>query len=184
LLFDEPGPLLRGHREAAVLGIVEQCQDPQSQRWTGVPAPYTQSDARWFLDHAAQGWQSGAMAAFAVEFEGRFARTIDLRLQEAAWAEVGFGLAPWARGRHVMRRSLTRILNWAFPRHRLGRGVLASLRGKRRVTKRGREPADMADHPALPDRDLHEVAVHIEPDASPPALLAHHHVPIPVSARF
>jgi RimJ/RimL family protein N-acetyltransferase len=111
---DGPDLLLRGHREDDLDAIVDQCQDVESQRWTTVPVPYRESDARWFIDHVAEGWRGGVMAAFAIEFQGRFAGTIDLRLHEGEWAEVGFGLAPWARGQHVMRRSLTLALIWAF----------------------------------------------------------------------
>ena len=113
-LLAGPDLLLRGHREDDLEAIVEQCRDGETQRWTTVPVPYSDADARWFIRHVAEGWCDGVMAAFAIEFQGRFAGTIDLRLQEGAWAEVGFGLAPWARGRHIMRRSLTRILTWAF----------------------------------------------------------------------
>src|SRR5437773_145588 len=36
-----------------------------------VPARCTGSDARSFVDHMAQAWLSGAVAAFAMEFEDR-----------------------------------------------------------------------------------------------------------------
>lgn len=113
-LSDGADLILRRHVEGDIAGIVDHCQDPESQRWTTVPVPYAEADAREFLAHVVQGWQSGAMAAFAVELEGRFAGTVDLRFQEGDWAEVGYGLAAWARGRHVMRRSLAQVLNWAF----------------------------------------------------------------------
>lgn len=83
-------------------------------RFTTIPVPYTRADADWFLDHVAAGWADGTLAAFAIETDGRFAGTVDLRLQEGAWAEVGYGLASWARGRGVMTRSLQRVLRWGF----------------------------------------------------------------------
>ena len=113
-MHDGADLLLRAHRVADIDAIIEQCRDEEMRRWTTVPAPYTESDARSFLDHTARSWADGTVAAFAIEVENRFAGTIDLRFQEAAWSEVGFGLASLARGRHVMRRSLTMVLSWAF----------------------------------------------------------------------
>ena len=33
------GVLLRAHREADIPGIIEQCRDPETIRWTTVPTP-------------------------------------------------------------------------------------------------------------------------------------------------
>src|SRR6478672_5776407 len=100
-----PDLVLRRHRRSDAEPIYEQCQDPEFARFTTIPVPYTRADADWFLDHVADGWADGTLAAFAIEIDGRFAGTVDLRLQEGAWAEVGYGLASWARGRGVMTRS-------------------------------------------------------------------------------
>ncbi len=81
-------------------------------RLTTVPVPYTVADAEGFLDLVADGWASGTMAAFAIEVDDRFAGTVDLRLREARWAEIGFGLAPWARGRGVMTEAVRLALRW------------------------------------------------------------------------
>jgi RimJ/RimL family protein N-acetyltransferase len=93
LLSAGPDLVLRPHLDTDIPAIVDQCRDPESQRWTTVAVPYSKADARWFVDHVARGWKGGAMAAFAVDYDGRFAGSIDLRSEEAAWAEVGFGLA-------------------------------------------------------------------------------------------
>lgn len=113
-LRDGADLLLRRHRPEDADGILEQCQDPDTVRFTTVPAPYARADAEGFLAHVAAGWSDGTLAAFAIEVEGRFAGTVDLRLEEGAWAEVGFGLAPWARGRGVMTRALRLVLDWGF----------------------------------------------------------------------
>jgi len=114
LLHDGPDLLLRRHRPEDAEGIYEQCQDPDMMRFTTIPVPYGRSDVDWFLAHVAAGWAEGSLAAFAIEVEGRFAGSTDLRLQKSAWAEVGFGLAPWARGRGVMTRALRLLLEWGF----------------------------------------------------------------------
>lgn len=95
-------------------GIWEQCQDPDMARFTTIPVPYGRSDVDWFLNHVATGSAEGNLAAFAIEVAGTFAGTADLRLQAGRWAEVGFGLPPWARGRGVMTRALHLLLEWGF----------------------------------------------------------------------
>jgi RimJ/RimL family protein N-acetyltransferase len=93
--------------------IVAQCRDPEFQRWTTVPVPYQESDARNFLGRVADGWQAN-VARFVIEHQGRFSGTVDLRFDGLGGAEVGFGLAPWARGKGVMTRSLRLVLAWGF----------------------------------------------------------------------
>lgn len=106
--------VLRAHRGDDAAEVLAQCQDPEMQRFTTVPVPYTAADAEQFLAGAAQGWRNGSVAAFAVEVDGRFAGTVDLRLQEGDWAEIGYGLAPWARGRGVVTRAVRLLLTWGF----------------------------------------------------------------------
>ena len=106
--------LLRQHRPEDTDAVVEQCSDPEMQRWTTVPVPYERHFAEEFFTHLAQGWDDETLAGFAIEADGRFAGTVDLRLGDARWAEVGFGLHPWARGRGVMTRAVSTLLDWGF----------------------------------------------------------------------
>ena len=106
---------LRRHRPEDIDGVLEQCQDEQMQRWTTVPVPYQRSDAEaWVTETTARGWEEGSTAAFAIDVAGRFAGTVDLRLLPGAAAEIGYGLAPWARGRGVMSRAVRLALGWGF----------------------------------------------------------------------
>ncbi len=108
------GVLLRQHRADDAEAVFQQCSDPEMQRWTTVPVPYERHHVEGFFAHLARGWDDGTLAGFAVEADGRFAGTVDLRLGEARWAEVGFGLHPRARGRGVMTRALSTLLDWGF----------------------------------------------------------------------
>jgi RimJ/RimL family protein N-acetyltransferase len=112
----DPGPVrLRAHREADVDAIVEQCTDPQTAAWTTVPVPYGHADAVEFVGRIVPGgWADGSSLAFAVEYAGRFAGSVDLRHRSAAEAEIGFGLHPAARGQGVMHRAVGVLLDWAF----------------------------------------------------------------------
>ena len=120
--------VLRAHRPEDAEGVVEQCVDPGTVLDTTVPSPYGREDAEGFVAAAARGWREGTAATFAVELDGRFAGSVDLRLHEAAWAEVGYGLHPAARGRGVMTRVVRLVLGWGFDE--LG---LAGVRWEARV---------------------------------------------------
>ncbi len=112
-LTDGPDLTLRCPLTADVNDIVAQCQDPEFQRWTTVPVPYHETDAHDFLKRVAEGWQAN-VATFAIAHEGRFCGSVDLRFDGVGGAEVGFGLAPWARGKGVMSRALRLALGWTF----------------------------------------------------------------------
>jgi RimJ/RimL family protein N-acetyltransferase len=111
---------LRAHRPEDVDEVVVQGQDLRMQRWTTVPVPYSRANAETFvLEIMPQGWQNPTgPKGFAIEaLDGdrpRFAGTVDFRPDGQAGAEVGFGLAPWARGQGVMTRALRLALVWAF----------------------------------------------------------------------
>ncbi len=108
---------LRAHVPADVPRIVEQCVDPESIAWTTVPAPYAEHDAvEWITTVVPAGWADDTTYGFAIEHEGRFAGTVDLRLRGGGEAELGFGLHPDARGHGLMRRALDLVLDWGFAR--------------------------------------------------------------------
>lgn len=111
---------LRAHRPEDVDEILVQGRDPEMQRWTTVPSPYEREHAEGFaLTLMPEGWrQPEGTKGFAIEaLDGarpRFAGTVDLRPDGAGAAEIGFGLAPWARGRGFMTRAVRLALDWGF----------------------------------------------------------------------
>src|SRR5690606_35898582 len=121
-VLQEGGVRLRAHAEADLPGIVEQCRDPQTVRWTSVPEGYDEEDARSFLARVREDWERGAAtsprwwAVEAVDEDGtwRFAGSYDYRPDGRGAAEVGFGLHPWARGRGVGEAALRLLLDHAF----------------------------------------------------------------------
>ncbi|MGA8118118.1 MAG: GNAT family N-acetyltransferase [Actinocatenispora sp.] len=109
--------LLRPPRVADVLDIVAACRDPDMVRYTTIPDPYEQADAEFFIRHAANLWRDGDGAIFAFEDEdGRYLGNLMLRLDQwpARLAEVGYSVAPWARGRGVASSALREVCRWAF----------------------------------------------------------------------
>lgn len=105
---------LRAHRAADLEDVLTQGRDLQMQRWTSVPVPYRVEDARAWIGSRERDWNDNNNLTFAVETADRFAGTVDLRPDGRGAAEVGYGLAPWARGRGVMSRALRLLLPWGF----------------------------------------------------------------------
>ncbi len=109
--------VLRPLRAADVDGVLAQCQDPEMQRWTTVPVPYTRADAEAFVHEiTTSAWRDGTGAHLAVAEAGsdRFLGSFGLRLDGGSAPEVGYGLAPAARGRGVGVAALRLLVDWAF----------------------------------------------------------------------
>lgn len=106
---------LRPHRHDDAPGVLEQCEDPLSQRWTAVPVPYSLAEAERFVDETvAVGWLSDVEWAFAIEAEGRFGGTVSLRNEGDGRAEIAYGAHPWLRGTGHVHRALRLLLDWGF----------------------------------------------------------------------
>lgn len=97
--------------------MLEACTDPQTQRWTTVPVPYTAEHARSYVhEHVPAGWASGTELTFAVcdSTTGTPLGSIALRLPPGETAEIGFWAHPDARGRGVMTDAVGALCRWAF----------------------------------------------------------------------
>ena len=112
------GPtVLRPWRDSDIEAITVACQDPEIARWTRIPENYTESDARAFLLYRYDALVAGATAPFAiVSTEDRLLGSASiLRL---AWGElrgeVGYWLAPEARGQGHATRAVRLICAWGF----------------------------------------------------------------------
>jgi RimJ/RimL family protein N-acetyltransferase len=106
---------IRAHRPEDAHGSFEQCQDPESQRWTTVPVPYSTEDARTFVEQICPGgWADDSEWAFAIEHEGRYGGTISLRNEGDGRAEIAYGSHPDVRGTGVVERALRLLLEWGF----------------------------------------------------------------------
>src|SRR5262245_37429347 len=111
--------VLRAHRADDLEAVYEQCSDPMTQQFTGIPVPYGRDDARRFLASRAQGWESGSGWSFAIEsahgvLPSGFSGSIVLRDHGSGIAEIAFMTHPKARGHGVMSRAVRLIANWGF----------------------------------------------------------------------
>lgn len=119
LLDTISGVALRAHTEADLPAVLEQSRDPETVRWTTVPVPYAEQDARDFVfGHLPDQVESGRAMSWAVEAEidgvRRYCGTLDLRFEVPGRAEVGLAAAPAARGRGIMAAACRLALDWAF----------------------------------------------------------------------
>ena len=99
-------------------GIAAAYRDPESARWFGGPQPYTDAHAREYVrDHVPAEWAKGVEAIFAVvDGADAYAGSVDLRISptDPAVGEVGFVIAPAARGRGYATAALRAISRWGF----------------------------------------------------------------------
>ena len=110
--------VLRAHARSDAARIVEQSVDPDSVRWTTVPKPYREADARTWLEEIERGWTSGKgpwhWAVTDAVDPRTYLGTVDVRPQGAGIAKTGFGLHPQGRGRHLMSSALRLATQWWF----------------------------------------------------------------------
>lgn len=106
---------LRAHTTDDIDAVHEMCQDPEMQRWTTIPVPYLRENAVHYLTQMIpNGWRDGGAWTWAIEYEGRLAGTVDLHDGRGQGGEIGFSLAPWARGAGVMTRAVKLVVRHAF----------------------------------------------------------------------
>jgi RimJ/RimL family protein N-acetyltransferase len=101
---------------ADVPAIVAACDDPELARWLPrLPSPYGRRDAEAWVDGSAAWWQDGSVATFVVEDADRDGVLGALSAEPAARGglEMGWWLAPAARGAGRMTRAVLLVSSWA-----------------------------------------------------------------------
>jgi RimJ/RimL family protein N-acetyltransferase len=111
--------LLQPLTEDDVPAIVAACQDPEISRWTSVPSPYTEADARAWLESTEEE-AFGVFDALGRELLG----SIGMRFPDAATGEVGYWVKREARGRGVATRAVVLLVRWGFSERGLARVLL------------------------------------------------------------
>jgi len=116
-LLDGP-TALRPWRDSDIRAIVTACQDPEIARWTPVPVPYGETDARAFLVQRYDAIHAGACAPFAIVAATGGELLGSVALNRPDWhharAEVGYWLAREARGAGHATRAVRLIAEWGF----------------------------------------------------------------------
>lgn len=111
---------LRGWRDSDLEGLVRACQDREISRWTRVPYPYAEADARVYLLQRYDAIAAGTTAPFAIVAaddlgDGLLGSVALMRINwEHRRAEVGYWLAREARGQGHATRAVGLISRWGF----------------------------------------------------------------------
>lgn len=106
---------LRAHTADDVDPAYRMCQDPVMQEWTTIPVPYLHEHAVNFLTEVVPaGWRENTAWAWAIEYDGNYVGTVDLRDGQGGVGEVGFAVSAEVRGHGVMTRALKLVVRYAF----------------------------------------------------------------------
>ena len=109
---------LRLMAEADLPAIVDACQDPEIPRWTRVPEPYGESEARsWFEQEAEQRARGEQLGLLIVDpGNGRLEGSVGIMNvdRQEGRCELGYWMARENRGRGIATRSVRLLSRWAF----------------------------------------------------------------------
>jgi RimJ/RimL family protein N-acetyltransferase len=130
---DDP-TALRPWRDADVPSLVAICQDPEIPRWTHVPVPYGEADARAYMLQRYTGPEAGIAAPFAIVSAADDTEVLgSISLMRIDWdhrrGEVGYWLAARARGAGHATRAVRLICAWGFQKLGLQRIELLAAIG-------------------------------------------------------
>jgi RimJ/RimL family protein N-acetyltransferase len=115
-VLESPRLRLRAWREEDVMQVFQACQDPDIQRWTRVPSPYTREDAEKFVASCPQQWSASTPGFAIVEHDDvTVLGSIGLNTPpHEGGVEFGYWIAPTARGRGVATEATALLCDWAF----------------------------------------------------------------------
>lgn len=105
---------LRPHRVEDVDAVFERCVDPDSRRFTTIPLEYTREMAQEYVAGLLE--PSDHQLSWAIEVQGSYAGTIDLRLLpiDGGAGSLGFVTHPAHRGRGVMSDAVRLVVGHAL----------------------------------------------------------------------
>lgn len=108
---------LRPWRPDDLVAMTEALQDPEIPRWTTIPSPYGERDAREYLSRVEPDRLSGRELGLAVVDAKTDAVLGGCGLSRFEWpelkCEIGYWVARQQRGRAVGTRAVTLLAQWA-----------------------------------------------------------------------
>lgn len=120
---------LRPWRLDDVVAVAEACQDPEIPRWTMVPTPYSEDDAREFLEHVTKELEDQLNLAMIRVDDGSLIGSITIWIVKPGVAEFGYWAAREARGQGYTPRALRLLSRWALDELKLPRLQLGTFPG-------------------------------------------------------
>jgi RimJ/RimL family protein N-acetyltransferase len=117
--IDGHGVRLRRFRADDAEDIVAACNDPLAQRFVlALPRPYTPQDAQWWIaEGSPQAFTTGGAAlAIADPATGRLLGAVGVTTpaETPGRGEIGYWVAPWARGRGAATAACVALTEAAF----------------------------------------------------------------------
>ncbi|MGC5053550.1 GNAT family N-acetyltransferase [Micromonospora sp. DT48] len=117
--IDAHGVRLRPFHLADLADVAESCDDPVTQRFLNhLPSPYTEADARWWITEGAPAAFAAGGAAYAIAdpVTDRLLGAVGLSypVPQRGQAEIGYWVAPWARGAGVATAATRALSEHAF----------------------------------------------------------------------
>ncbi|AYY12068.1 N-acetyltransferase [Actinobacteria bacterium YIM 96077] len=108
--------------ESDIDQLATLCQDPEITRWTTVPSPYTRQHAEDFVRQQRDGWASGRSLTWAIRdpADARVIGMIGVGLTGDGLGDIGFWLAPDARGRGLCSHAVRLVADRVFSDAALG----------------------------------------------------------------
>jgi RimJ/RimL family protein N-acetyltransferase len=119
--------------------LAELLDDPDVVRFTRVPADTPPGFSETWFGAYEQGRRDGTREAFAIVDGGFLGVAVAPRIDRASrTAELGYLVAPAARGRGVATEALRLLTDWAFAQdlHRLELLISHENEGSKRVAER------------------------------------------------
>ena len=100
--------------EADVDAIAEACREAEIQRYTTVPSPYERHHAVDFVAKARAWWEAGSETTWAIRHAGVLAGMIGLHGLGRGAGELGYWMAPAARGQGLLTEAAREVVEWGF----------------------------------------------------------------------
>jgi RimJ/RimL family protein N-acetyltransferase len=107
---------LRPPRDEDAEALFAACQDPEIQRWTGVPKPYLREHADAYLERVVAEREAGKAHAFlAIGQDGELLGNISVMELDRSpgYGELGYWVARDARGKGVASAAVTLLRDWS-----------------------------------------------------------------------
>ncbi len=125
--------VLRPFEERDVPEVQAACADPGTRTWLLLPDPYTLDEARAYcLEYAPRALSSGGVVWAGVDrATGRLVGSFELKGTD--WrvrsTEIGYWVAPWARGRGYATEAVRTIARWVLREQGFARLELRAATG-------------------------------------------------------
>ena len=112
------GVVLRTFAERDIDAVIQGCNDADVARWLpALPHPYSESDARAYVESRPAGFELGTELSFAVvDAQDRLLGSAGMPRRDPfnGVSEIGYWVAPWARGQGVATAAVRLLVAWAF----------------------------------------------------------------------